>query len=244
MLGQQGPSCLLGECRNTLSVKWSGSWLPSLPPGTFPNCISQQEGWRAISLLVPSQAFPVEEYSSVASTPCTQTSQAEGEKPRFPSALTAGLHWEKINQRNGSTSPPAPWKERPGSTGKAEGYEQKQSRWKIILFLLAPQEVPNYWACSCWRIFWQHGPVSTWTFTFEINIHQVVFLKSETWISPKLLFGSNLLQFLQNVIKICSLWFDRVSTLRVLLWRNGHKYMFKTLSNAQMLFWSWEAKSM
>lgn len=94
VLGQQGPSCLLGECLN-LSVKGSGSWLLSLPPGTFPNCISQQEGGRAISLLVPSQAFPVEEYSSVATSPCTQTSQAEEEKRRSPSALTTGLHWEK-----------------------------------------------------------------------------------------------------------------------------------------------------
>lgn len=41
----------------------------------------------------------------------------------------------KINQGNDSTSPPALWKERPDSTGKAGGCEQKESRCKTIPFL-------------------------------------------------------------------------------------------------------------
>lgn len=40
-----GPSCLRGE-RLTFTARWSGSRLTFLPPGTFPNCISQREGWE------------------------------------------------------------------------------------------------------------------------------------------------------------------------------------------------------
>lgn len=70
----------------------------------------------------------------------------------------------KINQGNDSTSPPALWETRQHRQGWGMWTKGEQMQDHP---LLAPQVVPTYWAWSRWRIFWQHGFVSTWTFNFE-----------------------------------------------------------------------------
>lgn len=177
MHGQRGPSCLLGECL-TLSARWSGSWLLSLPPGTLPNCISQQEGWRAVSLLASPWAFPLEEYSSVATTPpYTSLSGIRGE-----TQVSLHLNHGVSLGRRGSTSSPGcvKRKERPDSTGKAGGYKGKHSRWKSIPFL-DPRDANLLRLPPSQRSFWRCGAVATRTLILKMKFKHVRNQNKARW---------------------------------------------------------------
>lgn len=153
MHGQRGPSCFLGECL-TLTVRWSCSWLLSLPPGTIPNCISQQEGWRAISLLASPRAFPLEEYSSVATTPLYTS--LSGRRGETQDSLHLN-HRGSLEKRSSTSSPGCVKKSRdqtaqarPGVRWKAQQVEEYP--------LLGHREVPTCWVSPRVR-----GALAAWS---------------------------------------------------------------------------------